>query len=163
MMAAVTQQRDESDDLTASSGFSTVQTNSTYGLSSSIFDRLSLTHATTTEFLQHFWTVFLSGDASRAEELGNLVETLDRAMKRIKAVADDADAERQVEVDKLKKQARDYFERTRRKIKPDFDSVRGGARVVNQLLEPTVKAIEVASSAYKKALLEQKGEANGGR
>ena len=164
VMAAISQQRDQHDDLSvSSSGFSTVETNSTYGLSSAIFDRLSLTHATTTEFLQHFWSVFLSGDASRADELNKLVETLDRAMDRIKAVADDAEAERKVEVDKLKKQARDYYERTKRKVQPDYGSVKGGAKIVNQLLGPTVKAIEVASGEYRKAVIEQTQQTNGGR
>ncbi|KAL8827717.1 MAG: hypothetical protein Q9191_003015 [Dirinaria sp. TL-2023a] len=164
IMAAISQQQDQHDDLSASTtGFSTVESNSTYGLSSAIFDRLSLTHATTTEFLQHFWSIFLSGDASRADELSKLVETLDRAMDRIKAVANDAEAERKVEVDKLKKQARDYYERTKRKIQPDYDSVKGGAKVVNQLLGPTVKAIEVATGEYKKAVVEQTQEANGRR
>ena len=161
IIAAISQQRDQNDLSASNSGFSTVETNTTYGLGSAIFDRLSLTHATTTEFLQHFWSIFLSGDPSRAEELSKLVETLDRAMDRIKTVADDAEAERKVEVDRLKKQARDYYERTRRRIQPDYDSVKGGAKVVNQLLGPTVKAIEVASGEYRKAVVEQTQEANG--
>ncbi|KAI4243632.1 MAG: hypothetical protein LQ352_006994, partial [Teloschistes flavicans] len=37
-----------------SASFSTTANNSTYGLSPATFDRLSLTHATTTEFLSHF-------------------------------------------------------------------------------------------------------------
>ena len=163
IMAAISQQRVQSDNLSSStSGFSTVQSSSTHGLSTAIFDRLSLTHATTTEFLQHFWNVFLSGDPSRADELSKLVETLDRAMDRIKAVADDAEADRKVEMEKLKKQAMEYYERTKRKIKPDYETVKGGAKVVNQLLGPTVRAIEIASGKYRKAVLEQTGEARDG-
>ena len=156
IVAVMSQQFEQGDDSSSStSGFSTVQCSSTHGLSSAIFDRLSLTHATTTEFLQHFWNVFLSGDGSRAEELSRLVETLDRAMDRIRAVADDAEAERKLETEKLKKQAREYFERTKRKIKPDYESVKGGAKVVSQLFGPTVKAIEIASGEYRKAATEQ--------
>ena len=161
MMAAIAQQRAQSDDLSAaSSGFSTVHISSAPGLSSALFDRLSLTHATTTEFLQHFWSTFLSGDTNRADEVGNLVETLNRAMDRIKAVANDAEAERQKEVNKLKKQVQDYLERTGKKRKVDYESIAGGAKAVNQLLAPTVKAIQVATKEYKKALAEQSGEAS---
>lgn len=153
ILAAVCQQRAQTDDLHASAaGFSTALPSSTFGLSVSVFDRLSLTHATTTEFLQHFWSAFLSGDADRAEEISRLVETLNRAMDRIKAVADDADQERTKEVEKMKKQMRDHYERTQRKMKFDFDSIGGGAKVVNQLLGPTVEAIRLAGKEYKKAL-----------
>ncbi|KAL9033816.1 MAG: hypothetical protein Q9214_007330, partial [Letrouitia sp. 1 TL-2023] len=65
------------------------------GLSSAIYDRLLLTHATTTEFLAHFWSAFLSGDAARALELQHLSETLARCLDRIKAVEGDAERERQ--------------------------------------------------------------------
>lgn len=153
ILAAVCQQRAQTDDLHASAaGFSTALPSSTFGLSVSVFDRLSLTHATTTEFLQHFWSAFLSGDADRAEEISRLVETLNRAMDRIKAVADDADQERTKEVEKMKKQVRDHYERTQRRIKADVDSIGGGAKVVNQLLGPTVEAIRLAGKEYKKAL-----------
>lgn len=153
ILAAVSQQRAQTEDLHASAaGFSTALPSSTFGLSAPVFDRLSLTHATTTEFLQHFWSAFLSGDADRAEEISRLVETLNRAMDRIKAVADDADQERTKEVERVKKQMRDHYERTQRKMKFDFDSIGGGAKVVNQLLGPTVKAIQLAGKEYKKAL-----------
>lgn len=156
MLSAIGQQRSQEDDLSAfSSGFSTVQSSSTSGLSPAIFDRLSLTHATTTEFLQHFWSAFLSGDPNRADEIGRLFETLNRAMDRIKAVATDAEAERHKEIDKLKKQVQDFFERTGKKRRMDYESTPGGAKAVNQLLAPTVKAIEAATKEYKKALAEQ--------
>ena len=161
MLSAIEQQRAQSDDLSiSSSGFSTVQSSSTSGLSAAIFDRLSLTHATTTEFLQHFWSTLLSGDPNRADEISKLFETLNRAMDRIKAVATDADAERQKEIDKLKKQVQDLFERTGKKRRVDYESIPGGAKAVNQLLAPTVKAIEVATKEYKKALAEQGEDAH---
>ena len=156
ILAAINQQRFQTDDLSSSlPSFSATggpSLSSTSGLSVAIFDRVSLTHATTTEFLQHFWHAFLSGDPDRSDEIAKLVETLDRAMDRIKAVADDADSERNVEIDRLKQQMRERFERTGRKVKFDFDSIGGGAKVVNQLLAPTVKAIQVAGEKYKKAL-----------
>lgn len=156
ILAAITQQRSQTDDLSSSSAsFSTTggaPSVSTSGLSAALFDRVSLTHATTTEFLQHFWHAFLSGDPDRADEIAKLVETLNRAMDRIKAVADDADTERAAEVDRVKQQLRERFERTKRKVKFDFDSIGGGAKVVNQLLAPTMKAIQVAGQKYEKAL-----------
>lgn len=153
ILAAVSQQRAQTDDLHASAaGFSTALPSSTFGLSVSVFDRLSLTHATTTEFLQHFWSAFLSGDADRADEISRLVETFNRAMDRIKAVADDADQERTKEVEKVEKQMREQYSRTKRKVKFNFDSIGGGAKAVNQLLGPTIKAIQLAGQEYKKAL-----------
>lgn len=158
ILAAIAQQRSQTDDLPFSSSFASFSNtggsslSSTLGLSVAIFDRVSLTHATTTEFVQHFWHAFLSGDPDRADEIAKLMETLDRAMDRIKAVADDADSERNLEIDRIKQQMRERFERTKRKVKFDFDSIGGGAKVVNQLLAPTVKAIQVAGQKYKTAL-----------
>lgn len=159
MLSAIALQRIQHDDLSASSSsFSTVASSTTSGLTPEIFDRLSLTHATTTEFLQHFWSAFLSGSPSRAEEISKLVETLDRAMDRIKAVAKDAEAERDSEVQKLKRQVQGYYEKTGKTRKVDYNSIAGGAKAVNALLAPTVKAIEVAGRKYQKALLEQSTE-----
>lgn len=162
ILSAIAQQRAQTDDPSSlTPGFSTAPTAQTslFGLSPSISDRLSLTHATATEFLQHFWSAFLSGDPDRAEEIAKLIETLDRAMDRIRAVADDAETERNKEVDRIKQHIQDRFERTQRKIKFDFESIGGGAKVVNQLLAPTVKAIQVAGSGYRKALALEREEA----
>ena len=160
ILAAITQQRAQTDDLHSSAaGFATTgasssSSSSTCGLPAPIFDRLSLTHATTTEFLQHFWSAFLSGDVDRADEVARLVESLDRAMDRIKAVADDAEAERNKEVERVRRQVREHHERTQRKVKFDFNSIGGGAKAVNLLMGPTVKAIQVAGKEYQKALAE---------
>ncbi|MCJ1365493.1 RNA polymerase II transcription factor B subunit 1 [Acarospora aff. strigata] len=151
ILAAIQQRRSQTED-TASSSTSSPSSTSTSGLSSTLFDRLSLTHATTTEFLHHFWLAFLSGDAERAGELAKLVESLNRAMDRIKAVADDAEQERMREVDKVKRQVKDVYERTGRKMKVQLESVGGGKRVVDQMLGPTVRAIGVAMEGYRKAL-----------
>ncbi|SLM35953.1 rna polymerase ii transcription factor related protein [Lasallia pustulata] len=134
ILAAIVEQRAQQDD-------SSTATSASTGLSPPIFDRLSLTHATTTEFLHHFWLAFLSGSPFRAGEIASLVETLNRAMDRIKAVGNDAEAERGKELEKLKKQ------------------VGGGRKVVEQLLAPTVNAIGVAVGEYSKALREaEEGE-----
>ena len=157
MLTAISQQREQSDDLSAtSSGFSTVQTViSTYGLSSTIFERLSLTHATTMEFMQQFWNAFLSGDPNRAGELEKLVETLNKALDRMKAVADAAETDRQIGITRLKQEAKDFQHRTGKKRVPNVGAVKGGAEVVNQLFAPTCKLIQVATSLYSDAWKKQ--------
>ncbi|KAF9888029.1 RNA polymerase II transcription factor B subunit 1 [Aspergillus nanangensis] len=124
----------------------------TYGLSTGLYDRLTLTHATTTEFLHQFWQAFLSGNSDRAAEVASLVESLNRAMDRITAVATDAEAERQVEVDRRKEQAREMFQRTGQKRRPNLTGVPGGKQVVHQLLGPTIRSLETALTKYKVAL-----------
>ncbi|KAL2215808.1 RNA polymerase II transcription initiation protein [Thermoascus aurantiacus ATCC 26904] len=131
----------------------------TYGLSAALFDRLTLTHATTTEFLHQFWQAFLSGNPDRAGEVASLVESLNRARERIKAVADDAEAERQIEVEKLKQHARDVLATTGKKIRVNLAGVPGGEKVVNQLMGPTLRALDVAMTRYQEALAEETKEA----
>ncbi|CAG8983402.1 hypothetical protein HYALB_00000570 [Hymenoscyphus albidus] len=122
------------------------------GLSQKIFDRLTLTHATTTEFLHHFWLVFLSGDPDRAGELAKMVETLERAMDRINSVANDADAERDEIIRRHKQQIRDHFERTGKKLPLNSSAIGGGGKVVREMMEPTIKTLHKATKEYKKAL-----------
>ena len=131
-------------------GFSTESSLS--GLSQKLFDRLTLTHATTTEFLHHFWVVFLSGDPDRAGELAKMVETLERAMDRINAVAADAEKERDDLIRKQKQHIRDVWEQTGKKIQWISNSVGGGEKVVKEMMEPTIKTLHKASKEYRKAL-----------
>ncbi|KAG2419484.1 hypothetical protein HFD88_004280 [Aspergillus terreus] len=127
----------------------------TYGLSGSLYDRLTLTHATTTEFLHQFWQAFLSGNPDRAGEVASLVESLQRAMERIKAVAQDAEADRQVEVNQRKQKARAFQEATGQKRRINVEGVPGGEKVVHQLLGPTIRALETALGKYQAALAEE--------
>lgn len=120
------------------------------GLSQSLFDRLTLTHATTTEFLHHFWTIFLSGDPDRAGELAKLVETLDRALDRINAVATDAEKERTAQIDAQKQDIYRLYKETGKKKR--LEPVAGGEKVVREMLEPTINAVTKATQQYKKAL-----------
>ncbi|KAL8946890.1 MAG: hypothetical protein Q9222_006775, partial [Ikaeria aurantiellina] len=88
-------------DLTPShASFTTTSTTSTHGLSPQLFDRLSLTHATTTEFLSHFYAAFLSPSNQNSSSLPGLIESLERALTRIDAVAADAEDERNIEIEK---------------------------------------------------------------
>ncbi|KAL3489379.1 hypothetical protein BJX62DRAFT_209350 [Aspergillus germanicus] len=127
----------------------------TYGLSAALYDRLTLTHATTTEFLHQFWQAFLSGNPDRAGEVASLVESLNRAMDRINAVAQDAEAERQVEVTKVKQHAREVLQATKKKLRVNLDSIPGGEQAVKRLLGPTIRALETALTRYKEALAEE--------
>jgi transcription initiation factor TFIIH subunit 1 len=142
----IAQHRTEIDGSDAKSNLS--------GLSETLFDRLTLTHATTTEFLHHFWVAFLSGDPDKAEELPKMVETLERARDRINAVAADAEEERNKEIRKRKQHIRDVYEKTGKKLQWNPDSIGGGSVVVMEMLEPTINALNKASNEYKKALAE---------
>lgn len=122
------------------------------GLSQTLFARLTLTHATTTEFLHHFWLVFLSGDPDRAGELAKMVETLERAMDRINAVATDAEKERDELIRKQKQHIREVYERSGKKTNWNSNSVGGGEKVVREMMEPTIKTLQKAAMQYRKAL-----------
>ena len=159
ILTAIAEQRAQNDDLSSNS-LTSVHSASNSDLSPAVFDRLSLTHATTTEFLNHFWGAFLSGDPSQADKIRSLVETLNRSMDRIKAVASDAEAERAEKVEALRKSIREYYERTRRKKPFDPEMVKGGAKAVNQLMNPTVEAIGIATGKYAEALAEQEAAAS---
>lgn len=125
------------------------------GLSTAIYERVTLTHATTTEFLHQFWAAFLSGDGNRASEIASLAESLSRALDRIQAVADDAEGERNELIRRAKRDAITIQERTGLKRKIDYQAIRGGAEVVNQLLRPTISAVGTAVKKYRKAVQEQ--------
>lgn len=150
-----------------STSFSTTASNSTHGLSPTTFDRLSLTHATTTEFLSHFWSCYLSTSSSsstaKPAQLRNLVDSLARALKRIDAVADEAESERNADVEKVRRQVAVQLERTGRRVRVDYGSIGGGKGVVRALLGPTIRAVERADGTYRKALAEAGVEEGGKR
>ncbi|EPE32236.1 PH [Glarea lozoyensis ATCC 20868] len=144
IMEGVKARRLETDGFDAQSSLS--------GLSQRMFERITLTHATTTEFLHHFWLVFLSGDPDRAGELAKMVETLERAMDRINAVANEAEAEREELISKKRKHIRDVFEKTGKKLKFNPTSVEGGKKTVIEMMEPTIRTLQKATAEYKRAL-----------
>lgn len=131
---------------------------STSGLSQAIYDRLILTHNTTIEFQRQFWSAFLSSDPTRAPEIASLVESLNRAKERVKAVGDDAQAERDVKISAAKKQARAVREKTGKTVRIDYEAIGGGRGIVEQMLEPVTGSLGRATEAYEKALREQMAE-----
>ncbi|OAL53965.1 RNA polymerase II transcription factor-like protein [Pyrenochaeta sp. DS3sAY3a] len=137
-------------------------------ISDTIIDSLVMTHNTTIEFLHYFWAVFYSGDPDRANEVAKLIETLDKSLDRIKAVADAAEGERGVIVERMRssnEQANNSRTITKKR-KFDPNSIKGGANAVNQIVEPLFRAINTARDQYQKALQEQlrnqSGLPNGG-
>lgn len=131
------------------------------GLSQELFDQLSITQNTTTEFLHYFWTLFLSGDSARATELSQLITTLDRSLERINAVAAQAEKERERKIERLKEQVREYERRTGKRRRVDFEGVAGGKTVVEGMVGPTVRALGVAGERYRRVWEEQSKEAAG--
>ncbi|GAB7340368.1 hypothetical protein MBLNU457_6813t1 [Dothideomycetes sp. NU457] len=133
----------------------------TFGLTQTTFDTLTMTHNTTIEFLHYFWTLFLSGDASRTTELAKLVETLDKSVDRINAVAKTAAEEKQKKIESLKTamQGLKSASNKRRRLEMDLESIGGGKDAVQKLVAPTIRAIHAATSQYRKAFEEQTAQA----
>lgn len=132
-----------------------------YGLSQAMYDRLTLTHATSTEFLHQFWQAFLSGNPDRAGEVTSLAESLQRAEERIHAVERDAEAERQVQCEQIKQKVLQVVLSTGRKpnqkdLNARMNAVPGGGNVVTHLLKPTLEALKHAGKEYQIALAEAK-------
>lgn len=125
------------------------------GLTKDLYDRLSLTHATTLEFLRQFYTAFLSGDAKRVDEVASLVESLNRSLERINALAADAQSERAAKMKQLEHQAREMERKTGRKIRVDYEKLSGGETAVKQLLSGVLMTLTVAVNQYKTAYEEQ--------
>ncbi|KAK6954993.1 hypothetical protein Daesc_002623 [Daldinia eschscholtzii] len=122
------------------------------GLPADIAHACQLTHATTMEFLHQFWSTFLSGDPDRAVELGYLAEALKRSKERIDAVAVEAENAREAQIKKRKEEIIQIYERTKRKIKFNSKSVRGGKEAVFKLMEPAIQSLDKAIADYQRAL-----------
>lgn len=132
------------------------------GLSTAIYDRLTLTHATTIEFLRQFWAAFLSGDAGRANEVASLVESLNRALDRINVIAEDAEKERQDHIRSQQAALEERFRKTGRRHKLDPKAIKGGGAIVKELLGPIMKSLATAVQMYKQAFEEQSRSAGDG-
>ncbi|KAI1178160.1 hypothetical protein F4777DRAFT_128118 [Nemania sp. FL0916] len=122
------------------------------GLSADITANCNLTHATTMEFLHQFWSAFLSGDPERAAELGYLAEALKKSKDRIEVVAVEAEKVRNEQIRKRKAEIVEYYEKTKKKIKFDAKTIRGGREAVTKLMEPVVYCLDKAVADYRKAL-----------
>lgn len=122
------------------------------GLPVEVSAKCNLTHATTMEFVNQFWSAFLSGDPDRAAELGYLVESLKRCKERISAVATEAEKAREDVISKKKDEIIKIYERTKRKIKFNPRTIRGGREAVQKLMLPVTSSLDKAISDYQRAL-----------
>ncbi|KAI0205791.1 hypothetical protein F4808DRAFT_410308 [Astrocystis sublimbata] len=122
------------------------------GLPADITSNCNLTHATTMEFVRQFWRAFLSGDPERAAEIGYLVEALKRSKDRIEQVAVEAEKVREEQIKKRKAEIVEIYERTKKKVKFNAKSYRGGRDAVEKLMQPLVRCVDKAISDYQKAL-----------
>jgi transcription initiation factor TFIIH subunit 1 len=155
IIAAIKKRHLHDDDYSSSKLIPISEQARKLAISESVLDNLTMTHNTTVEFLHYFWAVFYSGDPDRANEVAKLIETLDKSLDRIRAVADAAEAERTVQLDRYKREVDSYNQRSGKKKKFDPDNIKGGATAVNQVVEPLLRAINAARSHYQDALQEQ--------
>jgi transcription initiation factor TFIIH subunit 1 len=127
---------------------------STGGLPREVFDQVQSVHATTSEFLRHFWLAFLSGDERRAKDINNMVGSLRKSLERIEAVATTAEEMREQLRVQRKKDLHEEYKRTGIKPKKKDMEVGGGKKVVDEMLAPTKVAIDRAIQKYQAALEE---------
>jgi len=125
---------------------------STGGLPREVFESVQSVHATTNEFLHHFWLAFLSGDEKRARDINSMVSSLRKSKERIEAVAITAEEQKEVERVKRKKDLHEEYKKTGIKPKKKDMEVGGGRKVVDEMLAPTLAAIEKALDKYQSAL-----------
>lgn len=156
ILTAIRKRHSQNDDQLLAAGLVSAEQASKLGLSVNVFDSLTMTHNTTVEFLNYFWAVYFSGDPDRATEVARLIETLDKSLDRIKAVADMAESERAVRIEQYKREVEAYAKRTGKRRRYDPDNViKGGAKVVNKVMGPLVRAIGSAKEQFEKALHRQ--------
>ncbi|KAL1591731.1 RNA polymerase II transcription factor B subunit 1 [Paraconiothyrium brasiliense] len=155
IIKAIHQRQRHGDDYLSSQAAMSSEQARQLGISESVLDNLAMAHNTTVEFLHYFWAVYYSGDAERANEVAKLIETLDKSLDRIKAVADTAEADRAAQIQRIQRDNDEYTQRTGRKRKFNPNSIKGGARAVHGLVEPLVRAINAARQQYQTVLQEQ--------
>ena len=158
VMAAIKKRHLHEDEFPSAKGVLNTEQAAKLGISETILDNLTMTHNTTVEFLHYFWDVYHSGDPERANEVAKLIETLDRSLDRINAVANAAEAERAARIEKIQRDNEMYTQRTGRKRKFDPDAIPGGANAVAQIVQPLKRAIDAARSQYQASLNEQLGQ-----
>ncbi|KAH0612359.1 uncharacterized protein H6S33_010411 [Morchella sextelata] len=151
VVAAVKSRRAAMLDAGARTGYNSSRTG---GLPASVFESVTLVHATTHEFLRHFWLAFLSGDEKRAGDITKLVASLGNSKGRIEAIAAMADREKEEERGRRKREAQEEYRKTGVKPKKRSMEVGGGRGVVERILGPTIRAVEMAVGRYGAAVEE---------
>jgi transcription initiation factor TFIIH subunit 1 len=155
IIAAVQKRHLHEDEYPSAKGVLNNEQATKLGISDTILDNLIMTHNTTVEFLHYFWDVYHSGNPERANEVAKLIETLDRSLDRIAAVANAAEAERTAAVEEARKRNELYFQQTGKKRKLNPAAIKGGASAVAQVMQPLNRAIDAARTQYQSVLNEQ--------
>lgn len=119
------------------------------GLPADLFQRCTLTNATTTEFLKQFWSCYLSGadTPSRADELAYHAESLRRSGARVEALAAEAEQARHQVIVARRREIKQVYERTGKKLR--WQPPGGGRDAVMALFEATSGALGRALEVYK--------------
>lgn len=155
VISAVQKRHLHEDEYPSAKGVLNSEQAAKLGISDTILDDLTMTHNTTVEFLHYFWDVYHSGNPERANEVAKLIETLDRSLDRIDAVANAADAERTATIEDTRRRNELYLQQTGKKRKFNPDAIKGGASIVAQVMQPLKRAIDAARFQYQSALNEQ--------
>lgn len=155
IISAIKKRHLHEDEYSSATGALNNEQAAKLGISDTILDNLTMTHNTTVEFLHYYWDVYHSGNSERANEVAKLIETLDRSLDRIKAVANAAEAERTALIDEYQRRNEIYLQQTGKRRKFNPDAIKGGASAVAQIMQPLNRAIDTARSQYQKALNEQ--------
>jgi transcription initiation factor TFIIH subunit 1 len=116
-------------------------------------DAAIMAHSTTIDFLHYFWGAYLSGDATRAEDVRFLSETLQNSEVRFDAVADQAEQERKTQLEQIHGMEKDMPTNKRRRI--DRSRLPGGKQAVHNMLAATQQAVSFAESEYQRTLAKQ--------
>jgi len=129
----------------------------TPNLPSTIYDSATMTHSTTVEFLRYFWSVYLSGDDLKANELNQWALTLQKSLERIEDVALKAEEKRSQELAEQERLTEQYNRQVpgRKRRKLDMSKVSGGRKAVEDLLAATRRAVSFAGGEYMRQHQEQ--------
>ena len=116
-----------------------------------------MAHSTTIDFLHYFWASYLSGDITRAEDVRFLYETLQGSKGRLDDVAEQAEKERQSQLDHIQAMESEMPATKRRRL--DRSRLPGGKQAVNSMLAATRQAIDFAEQEYQQTLSKQRASA----
>jgi len=118
----------------------------------SMLNRLVLTHATSTEFLKHFWSAFLSGDPKRSSDIRNMLDSLGRSLQRITAIREATEEEVRHERQNRPDGENGESEKKRKKKRRTETPILRGAELIDQIISAQKKAINTAISRYHQAI-----------
>jgi transcription initiation factor TFIIH subunit 1 len=120
-----------------------------------LLESVKMTHSTTIEFLRYFWSVYLSGDDRKANELSQWVQAVTRSLERIEQVAAEAEERKTAETEAKQKEFENYKRQGGKRRKIDLSGVSGGRKAVEDMMAPTTRAVKFASGDYARNLSAQ--------